>query len=642
MNFFAAQEEARKASRKLVLWFSLCVLAVVLLVYTVLAFCTMAGGSGSSVDRSLHPPPGFWQLELFIGTSVVVGGIILIGSLCKLARLSGGGAVIARDLGGRAVDPDTRDPQERRLLNVVEEMAIASGMPVPEVWIMDHEEGINAFAAGTDPSNAVIGVTRGILNQLTRAELQGVIAHEYSHILNGDMKLNMRLTGWIFGLVMLALVGRLLIQSIRFMRGNRNGKAGGVIIGIVLLGVAVWIIGSIGVLFARMIQAAVSRQREFLADAAAVQFTRYPEGISGALKKISGLPDHGKVGAAKATEARHMFFASSSLSSMLATHPPLEQRIKAIEPSWDGTYPEPGTDPVSSDDFKGATPPPVPSTPPLIPGMEALESAMGQAGAGAGAIPGMNPATAIIAAAAIAEEEAQNNGLPVAQATLFGLLIPTDEQESGKQILAQQGYDESLIAMAMEASEQYSGGSSEQKLTRIDASLPWLRRMSQDEGRNMVATIQLLIEADGQIDLFEFMLKQVSQRHIEIGLGLRKPAPIHYKRILELESEVANLLAIFSSVSGDEDALKPAISEYHEHTNRDLPIVEMDFTAAASGLLRMDGSTPIVKRQILRLCWLTANQDGEINDNEAELLRAVAEALGCALPRNADAFADLS
>jgi len=631
MNFFEAQEHARKSSRKLVIWFSLCVLGVVVLVYTVLAFSAIAGASGSSVDQNAYPPPSFWQPELFLATFVIVGGIILIGSLFKLARLSGGGAVIARDLGGRPVDPDTRNPLERRLLNVVEEMAIASGTPVPEVWVMDHEDGINAFAAGTDPGNAVIGVTRGTLEQLTRSELQGVIGHEYSHILNGDMKLNMRLTGWIFGLVMLALVGRLLIRSVRFMRGSRNGKGNAVIVGIVLLGLAVWIIGSIGVLFARMLQAAISRQREFLADASAVQFTRYPDGIAGALKKISSFPDHGKIVAAKATEARHMFFASSGLSSVLATHPPLEERIRAIEPNWDGKYPECGTDAVQDSEFKSVGGRPTP--PPLPVGMG---SPIG--------IPGMGGAlTGMVAAAAMEEQEQpQGNSLAQAQAMLFGLLIPIQDQDQGRQILADQGYDEELINLAIEASNQHSQDSSKEKLTCIDASLPWLRRMTQDQGRTMISTIQLLIEADGQIDLFEFMLKQVSQRHIEIGLGLRKPPAVHYRRIVELESEIANLLAIFSAVSADEDALKPAIAEYREHTSRDLPIVEMDFSEAASGLMRMDGSTPIVKRQILRLCWLTANQDGEINDSEAELLRAVAEALGCALPRSESAFADLS
>ncbi|MGB0292046.1 MAG: M48 family metallopeptidase [Luteolibacter sp.] len=640
MNFFTAQEEARKASRRLVLWFGLCVIGVILTVYTMLVV-----GIHYANIKSDGLLANWWQAELFLITFVAVGGIILAGSLAKLAKLSGGGSVIARDLGGRQVEPCTRDPKERRLLNVVEEMSIASGTSIPEVWVMDDEEGINAFAAGTDPSNAVIGVTKGTLEQLTRSELQGVIAHEYSHILNGDMKLNMRLTGWIFGLVMIALVGRIMLESLRFVRGSRDSKGGvGIVLAIALFGVAVWIIGSIGVLFARMIQAAISRQREFLADASAVQFTRYPDGISGALKKIGGYAQHGKIEAAKASEARHMFFASSSLSSVLATHPPLDQRIKAIEPNWNGEMLEGGTDAVSKDEFTcapesaNAASTGSSATPPPIPGSRAIQDAAGSAGG----IPGMNATTAIIAAAAIAEEEAQAIGLIQAQGLMFGLLIATNDHETGRRILTNQGYDETLIQVALTASSDHSQGDSQHKLTCVDAALPWLRAMNHQQARNMITTIKLLTEADGEINLFEFMLTQVSQRHIEIGLGLRQPPTIQFRRIAELESEVANLLAVFSSVSGDDNALEPAAAEYMEHTTHELPRVTMDFNEAASGLQRMDRSSPIVKQQILRLCWLTANQDGQINDHEAELLRAVAEALGCALPRTDNGFADLT
>lgn len=633
MNFFAAQEQARKASRKLVLWFALCVLAVILLVYTVLAIGTIAGASGSSVDQQLHPAPGFWQAELFAITFVVVGGIIVIGSLGKLARLSGGGSVVARDLGGRQVDPSTRDLMERRLLNVVEEMAIASGLPVPEVWIMDEEAGINAFAAGTDPANAVIGVTRGALDQLTRAELQGVVAHEYSHILNGDMKLNMRLTGWIFGLVMLSIVGRMILESLRFVRGSRNSKGGGIILVIVLLGVAVWIIGSIGVLFARMIQAAISRQREFLADASAVQFTRLPDGISGALKKIGGFADHGRIRSAKATETRHMFFASSSLGSLLATHPPLEERIRAIDPHWKGAMLDGGTDPVSAEEFTasmgfaGVSSTTIqPATPPPLPGS------------------GRDTTTHFGDLSPVADSvDADKDLAPVAEAKagLLALLLDPDNPDQSRRLLEALGMEAGVIDRALVIAPEAVQVESSQRLALIDAALPLLRRMQVEEARLLLGAVRDLIEADGQIDLFEFMLQQVCERQIEIGLGIRKPPAIRHKRLAELEADVAALLAVFAAISGDQRALEPAAAEYQEHTSRTLPRVEMDFARTAEALRRMDASTPIVKRQILRLCWLTVHQDGQVNDSEAEFLRAVAEALGCALPRRDDAHQQL-
>jgi len=212
------------------------------------------------------------------------------------------------------------------------------------VWVMDQEEGINAFAAGTDPANAVIGVTRGCLEKLNRAELQGVVAHEFSHILNGDMKLNMRLIGWIFGVVMIAMFGRMLLQLVRHLRPSRDsdGKVAGGVLLIAVAGLALWGVGSIGVLFAKLLQAGVSRQREYLADAAAVQFTRNPSGLADALKKVGGFWRNGMIQTPHAAEARHLFFASSELVRMgFATHPPLEARIRAIEPSWEGGLIEP-------------------------------------------------------------------------------------------------------------------------------------------------------------------------------------------------------------------------------------------------------------------------------------------------------------
>ena len=210
--------------------------------------------------------------------------------------------------------------------------------------------GINAFAAGTEPGNAVIGVTRGCVQRLTRGELQGVVAHEFSHILNGDMKLNMRLIGWLFGIMMLSLLGRMLFHSLRFVRVRGNGKDNnaGLIIALLLAGVALMVIGAIGVFFARMIQAAISRQREYLADASAVEFTRDPSGIAGALKKIGGQEYGSGIANAKAGEASHMFFADGGMFSYgFDTHPPLDVRISSIEKDWDGEFKETELPPVA-------------------------------------------------------------------------------------------------------------------------------------------------------------------------------------------------------------------------------------------------------------------------------------------------------
>ncbi len=624
MNFFEAQERARKSSRFLVWWFMLAVIGVILVIYLcAMVAWQMSGYNSQGINEVTKAGElGWWNPVFFMWTTVLVGGVISIGSLTKLSQLSGGGKVVAENLGGRAVEPDTRNLYERRLLNVVEEMAIASGVPIPEVWIMDREPGINAFAAGTDPANAVIGVTRGTLERLNRAELQGVIAHEFSHILNGDMKLNIRLMGWIFGLVMISVVGRFLMESIRHFRGSRNSKnGGGLIIALLVGGLILWLVGSVGVLFARMIQAAISRQREFLADASAVQFTRLPDGISGALKKIGGFPEHGRIMAPAAAEARHMFFAGSSLNSVMATHPPLSQRIKAIDPSWDGVMLD--AKPVKSQqEFYGA---------------------MGFAGQAEGDVEGDSPISMgddlEMAALSKTDELFGNQGGPLtkdhAKSLLLGLLIAPNE--SGFHLagaaLSARGYDASQISEVTGWSEKMAQKSSVEKLSMVDLSLAWLRRMTADEAREFVALTQLLIDADGQIDMFEFMLQQVIRRNVEIGLGLVPVPKIRFRKLEEMETEVMNVLSAFGKVSGGEGVLGKAFQEYREHTSREPYQTEVGLGHVAEALAHMNASTPLVKQQILRLCSLVVIDDGKVDDAEMELLRATAEAIGAPIPQ---------
>ena len=328
MDFFGEQDSARRNTRWLVVLFLLAVVTIIVTLYLVLvgimAFSTSPRTSG---------PIAFWQPDQFLIVAVSVSTVILLSSLYKVVQLSsGGGAQVAESLDGRLVTRATDDKLERRLLNVVDEMAIASGIPVPKVYVLDHESGINAFAAGTTTGNAVVAVTRGTLEQLSRDELQGVIGHEFSHIFNGDMRLNIRLIGVLHGILMLALIGRVILRG--GSRGHRvsssNKKGGG---GIILFALALVVIGYIGVFFGRLIKAAVSRQREFLADASAVQFTRNPSGIAGALKKIAGIGAT-RIRHPDAESASHMFFGNGidNFMSLLATHPPVEERISRLDP----------------------------------------------------------------------------------------------------------------------------------------------------------------------------------------------------------------------------------------------------------------------------------------------------------------------
>jgi len=607
-------------------WFILSVVGVIVVMYVLgLSLWQYSSTNPQGINHATDTAElVWWDPTMFTWVSVLVGGVIMTGSWVKLAQLSGGGKVVAQSLGGRAVEPTTTDLPERRLLNVVEEMAIASGVPVPEVWIMDEEQGINAFAAGTDPSNAVIGITRGTLERLTRTELQGVVAHEFSHILNGDMKLNMRLMGWIFGLVMLSMLGRIMIESLRFMRGSRDSKAGGIILALVVAGLAVWLVGSIGVLFARMLQAAISRQREYLADASAVQFTRQVEGIAGALKKIGGYSEHGTIRSPKAMEARHMFFTGSGFSSLMATHPPLDKRIKAIDPHWNGDMLQGMADPVRAEEFSGAM------------GFSgSLEQTAAQAcvdSLGENVRLDMNVGAVIredLRAGKVTAFSKQE-----AKTLLLGLLVAADHdwRETAKHILEKHGLDAEMIAQVIGWSVDLEGYDSSKKLALVDLSLSWLRKMSQSEARDFVTASQALIEADGEVNLFEFMLQKVIERHVLIGLGLKPVPGMRYRKIQDLERELADLLSVFATLAGGGTAIELAAVQYREHTGRELPRSTAGLSEVSSALEEMDAATPLVKQQILRLCGLVVTDDGHVAYQEMELLRATAEAIGAPIP----------
>lgn len=334
MDFFEAQDVARRRTRLLVILFVAAVVLIILIIYIVVHYLR-GPRPGEVIDPVL--------------LAVVAGGVVLLvgtGSGYRTLQLRRGGPAVAELLGGRRISPTTTDPAERRLVNVVEEMAIASHIPVPAIYVLDNEEGINAFAAGHSPTDAAVTVTHGTLQALTRDELQGVIAHEFSHIFNGDMRLNLRLMGLLFGILLLAVLGRILLYTgpRGAYRGgtNRRGGGGGQI---VLIGLALLLVGYIGVFFGRLIQAAISRQREYLADAAAVQFTRNPQGIAGALKKIGASLEAGGPGAqianAHAEEANHLFFArgiGGLATRLFASHPPLVERIRRIDPTFDGHF----------------------------------------------------------------------------------------------------------------------------------------------------------------------------------------------------------------------------------------------------------------------------------------------------------------
>ena len=346
MNFFDHQDTARQRTGLLVFLFSLAVVTITGLV-SVLSIGIYYGVTGEHFDQETALT---YVLLCFAGVLLVV----TISSMVRLSALtSNGGRGVAESIGGKLISSNTLDAKHRQLLNVVEEMAIASGIPVPPVYVMQEERGINAFAAGMSIDDAVIGVTQGALDSFTRDELQGVIAHEFSHILNGDMRLNTRLIGVLFGITCIAHFGHLVLDNThhtsRVSRSSSDSDKGFAVI--MLIAIICLVLGWIGTLFGSMIKAAISRQREFLADASAVQFTRNDQGIAGALKKIGSHMAGSSLNTKASDEMSHMMFGQSKLSGfsgLFATHPPLEERIRRIEPGWDGSFSQSSHRPTTS------------------------------------------------------------------------------------------------------------------------------------------------------------------------------------------------------------------------------------------------------------------------------------------------------
>ncbi|MFC6978654.1 M48 family metallopeptidase [Microbulbifer taiwanensis] len=345
MNFFEYQDRARRKTGLLVGLFALAVVLLIAIT-TLLAALLLAWSRGQAFSLSAIVSNTGGQLlgwDTVATIAFSIAAVIALGSLYKLRQLAAGGRAVAESLGGRKINIAPQSDAEKRALNVVEEMAIASGTPVPDVYLIE-DDAINAFAAGYKPTDAVIGLTRGSIEKLNRDELQGVVAHEFSHIFNGDMRLNIRIVGLLNGILIIGMLGYWLLRGSHFSSGRDNrGRAA--LFGI---GAGLMVIGYTGTFFGNLIKSAVSRQREFLADASAVQFTRSNSGIAGALKKIGGYSGGSQLASSNAAEFSHMYFASGlkkSFANLFATHPPLADRISRLDPQWNGRFPHTAAEP---------------------------------------------------------------------------------------------------------------------------------------------------------------------------------------------------------------------------------------------------------------------------------------------------------
>lgn len=645
MDFFEAQARAKKRSGRLVALFALAVLGTILAAYV--AGLLLIRYMGEDYGRMVGD--GLWHPRLFLG---ITGGTLLVvgcASLFKWQQYSAGGSAVAENLGGRRVDPRTTDLNEKRLLNVVEEMAIASGTPVPAVYVMDDEPGINAFAAGLTTSDAVVAVTRGTLEKLNRDELQGVVGHEFSHILNGDMRLNMRLSAMVFGILVLGLLGRIVLSSFRHTRvpRSRNEKnGGGVVIFVIAVGFALLVLGYVGYFFGRLIQAAVSRQREFLADASAVQFTRNPAGIAGALKKIGGYALGSSLQSAKSAEIGHFFFAQgfrSMFGGIWATHPPLDERIRAIDTTFDGKFFEPPqVVDVALESF-------------ITAGFAKPQGAGSVAARGHAPLP---PALATAAVAAIgtltpaqlANAQSLLESVPAglrnaahdpntAPVVLYGLLLATEPalRATGRQIVTNRAGSEAS-ALLDHLEPALAAITPEQRLPLLQLALPSLRQLTPGALDTFIETLDELVHADGQMSTFEFALQKLVIHTLDLR---REPgrAITQYHSFNAVGDELSIVLSALAHAATSDPAFAPqsfAAGASHlklvEAKLQFLPREAASFAKLDKALDKLAAASLPIKQRTLLAAAQVVGADGRILITEAELLRAIAAALDCPMP----------
>lgn len=623
MNFFEHQDRARQNTQQLIGLFSLSIAVMIMAIYIATLF--LFGMA----------PRVWWHPGIFLYVAGITITAIAIGSLYKIAYLREGGSVIAQELGGRLLLPDTADEQGRQLLNIVEEMAIASGISVPEVYLLERETGINAFAAGFTPNDAVIGVTRGTLQHLNRDELQGVIGHEFSHILNGDMRLNLRLVGLLHGILFIYLTGELLWRIRGSFRLGKEDKG----LPIWAFGLALMAIGGIGLLCGRLIKAAVSRQREFLADASAVQFTRNPNGLTGVFQKLERMDS--RLIAPGAEAASHMFFGNalnpSLWENMFSTHPPLAERIRRVGGLNVSNLPAmPSRNQVRS------------------PSQESLT--MGFAG-GSNATPeqivnqvGSVTPEHFAHAQALLSQLPESLRLGVrgqesAMAIAFALALDTENIDIQQRQIAwlREVQPAELVNKTLELSGEISQLDPRIRLPLVDLAVPVLRQNSAKECQRLCKCLHGLVVATGSLSLWHFVLQLILWHRLQPSINPTSAITVEFTSIEEIWPDSLLVLSVIARIGYSQpDASTEDIAyafrsgvfrlpKAGEQEKPDMPLT-CNFTELKKSIDRLRLASPKLKQAIVDACAHTVLLDNKVTQSEADLLRAIAMTLDCPIP----------
>ncbi|HTQ99061.1 MAG TPA: M48 family metallopeptidase [Candidatus Acidoferrum sp.] len=628
MNFFEQQDRARASTFRLVALFVFAI-ATLVLVTSYLAVMVVNIAQQQNAARHYVAAP-LHVTQLMPEVALVIISVVLLGALYRTAQLRSGGKAVAEQMGGRLLHGNDASAEERKILNVVEEMAIASGVPVPPVYVIE-DDAINAFAAGYHPQDAVIGITRGAVHLLSRDELQGVIAHEFSHIFNGDMRLNLRLIGWLHGLLLITLIGRILLQAPRPINRDRD-QTGNIMF---MLGLLFIVLGYAGVLFGNLIKSAVSRQREFLADASSVQFTRNPDGIGNALKKIGGYSLGSRLMQSNATEIGHLLFGEGVYersSWLFATHPPLEERIRRIDPQWDGKMLDPKEtgstegDEDSRQSAHGTGARDLRSVQTAV-----LETAVVTA---IGAPTDRHLSHAVARLAEIPDQLREQLATPLdASLLLCALPVARAAADTARQELAllQQQLSSASYQQLTRQLSLLQVLPRELDQTLLELAQPALRQLSPAQWQQLNSLVQQLADVDGELSVQECTLLLL-MKHYQ---GDDRRPQAGRLLLVECRDDCVLLLSVLAR-AGNENADEAAAAFAAGWNRLQLPAAAYQPAAALAQLepaiKRLAALRPLQKPALLKAMVCCVQNDGKLAVDEIALLRTVAALLDCPLP----------
>ena len=644
-DFFSQQEQSRRNTTLLIVLFVCAVILIIVAVYLAVTAGLFFGQMFIDQGAFVH---GLWNGNRFLWVAGITVLLVGSGSIYRMHQLSqGGGAVVAEMLGGERIVQATEDPLLRRLCNVVEEMAIASGVPVPPLYLMQ-QDGINAFAAGFGVRDVVIAVTRGATELLTRDELQGVIAHEFSHILNGDTHLKMRLMGLLFGITLISDAGILMMttrSNAHYSSAHRFSRDRGSHPAIIVIGFLIFLAGTIGAIFADMIKRAVSRQREFLADAAAVQFTRNPAGIAGALKVIGGFKSGSRVNHAATRQASHFFFSNALKSQnrdWWATHPPLIERIRRLEPRFRGEFravdAASRSSMVSTETataFAGQDA--VPAL--LMTNVDDLMDRVGKPDADA-----LQCSRALVARIPDALLDCAREPFG-ARALVYALLLDQGPGMRKTQLRGLQGEaDRNVFRETLRMRPLVDRLDVELRLPLLEIALPTLKTLSRAQFDRFRASVRLLITSDGQIGLFEYMLQRMLLRHLYPVFLSAGAIAVRYDAVSDIAEEAGVIIAILIGHGNHASPEKVYEAAMRELFGKSMPDAQrLSFVQTGKlekhvvseldrALKKIERANPDIRRRMLRASLFTILADGKTATAEIELLRTIADALDAPMP----------